>query len=124
MKKHACRTYFAIYGAKDAAALLSELGLGFENAQVRCNDSIMIGFNDTYNVDINEMFRVTLQSLFEKTALLAQLKDKYSLEYYLVGVPEIVSESDDPHQILGVNEEIVAFLYQSKTKLDLDYYVY
>ena len=122
MKKHACRTYFAIYGAKDAAALLSELGL--ENAQVRCNNSIMIGFNDTYNVDINEMFRVTLQSLFEKTALLAQLKDKYSLEYYLVGVPEIVSESDDPHQILGVNEEIVAFLYQSKTKLDLDYYVY
>ena len=60
MKKHTCRTYFAIYGAKDAAALLSELGL--ENAQVRCNDSIMIGFNDTYNVDINEMFRVTLQS--------------------------------------------------------------
>ncbi len=122
MKKHACRTYFAIYGAKDAAALLSELGL--ENAEVRCNDSIMIGFNDDYNVDINEMFRFTLQGLLEKTALLAELKEKYSLEYYLVGVPEIVSESDEPHQILGVNEDIVAFLYQSKTKLDLDYYIY
>ena len=122
MKKHACRTYFAIYGAKDAAALLGELGL--DKAQVRCNDSIMIGFNDDYNVDINQMFRVTLQSLFDKTALLSELKEKYSLEYYLVGVPEIVSESDDPHQILGVNEEIVAFLYASKTKLDLDYYVY
>ena len=122
MKKHACRTYFAIYGAKDAAALLGELGL--DGAQVRCDDFILVGFNDVYNVDINQMFRVTLQSLFEKTALLAQLKDKYSLEYYLVGVPEIVSESDDPHQILSVNEEIVAFLYASKTKLDLDYYVY
>ena len=122
MKKHACRTYFAIYGAKDAAALLGELGL--DKAQVRCDDFILVGFNDVYNVDINQMFRVTLQSLFDKTALLSELKEKYSLEYYLVGVPEIVSESDDPHQILGVNEEIVAFLYASKTKLDLDYYVY
>ena len=50
------------------------------------------------------------------------LKNKYNLDYYLVIKPEI--NINDIKQCLSLDDNIIEFLYLTKTHLDLDYYLY
>ena len=122
-KAHRCRTYFAIYGAEDINAICDALSLGKCDLQIE-NHGIRIGYNENYRTDINEMIRETLAPVIDKTEILSALAKELSLEYYLALVPEIASDSDEPNQMLSIDEDIIEFLYLTKTKLDLDYYVY
>lgn len=53
---------------------------------------------------------------------LNDLKNKYNLDYYLVIKPEI--NINDIKQCLSLDDNIIEFLYLTKTHLDLDYYLY
>lgn len=135
MKNHKCRTYFLITGNFDAKDILNTLDV--ENYEVfkkgeeykiskrkREFDEIKIGFNDKYNVDINEMIRETLKDVINKTDVLKMLKKEFNLDYALVLVPEIYSDSEEPNPLLSLDRDIIEFLYLTETDIDLDYYVY
>ena len=135
MKNHRCRTYFRIIGNIEVEELLSILNVKADKIinkgeinprskkEWEYND-IKIGFNDKYNVDINEMIRETLKNLIPQVETLAKLKKEHSLEYYLVLVPEIYSDSEEPNQYLSLERDIIEFLYLTGAEVDLDYYVY
>ena len=69
------------------------------------------------------MVRVTLKDLFGKEEILLSLKEKYALEYYLERVPTLESDSERPNQCLSLDFDIIEFLYKTRTRDDLDYYV-
>ena len=87
-------------------------------------NDVKIGFNDIYSIDINEMIRETLKNLIPQTEMLSKLKKEYSLQYYLVLVPEIYSDSEEPKQYLSLERDVIEFLYLTETEIDMDYYVY
>lgn len=135
MKNHKCRTYFRITGNFNTQEILKTLNVKADkiynkgeiiekSKRIRENDEITIGFNDEYDVNINVMLRKTLNDLTSKRELLLNLKKELNLEYYLVLVPEIYSDSDEPNQILSLESDIIEFLYLTKTEQDLDYYIY
>lgn len=135
MKNHKCRTYFRIISNFNSQEILNALNVKADkiynkgeiiekSKKIKENDEITIGFNDEYDVNINVMIRKTLKDLTSKTELLLNLKKELNLEYYLVLVPEIYSDSDEPNQILSLESDIIEFLYLTKAEQDLDYYIY
>lgn len=82
---------------------------------------LIIGRNERFNINVNEMLRVTLKDLLGKEELLFALKEKYGLTYYLERVPSLSVSEVNP--ILSLEEDIIRFLYLTKTIDDLDYYV-
>ena len=135
MKNHKCRTFFVIIGDFNAKDVLNALevdnyevfskGEAYKiSKRIRERDEIKIGFNENYNVDINEMIRATLKGLINKTDVLKTLKKELSIDYALVLVPEIYSDSEEPNPILSLDRDIIEFLYLTETDIDLDYYVY
>lgn len=82
---------------------------------------LIIGRNERFNINVNEMLRVTLKDLLGKEELLFTLKEKYGLTYYLERVPSLSVSEVNP--ILSLEEDIIRFLYLTKTIDDLDYYV-
>ena len=123
MKLHTCYTYFTAVGEVPVDVFLSALSLTEDQVTVG-RDRIEIGRCRTYSVNLNDMYRETIALLRGKERILSDLRCCYALSYYLVAVPEIVSDSEDPKPILSLEPDIVEFLYQSGTEHDLDYYVY
>ncbi len=135
MKKHSCRTHFRISGFFDVQNVLDALQVSPYRVVRRgdalpvanrfaVRDTIDIGFNNSYHVDVNEMIRVTLKDLIPKIDTLVELKKAHQLEYYLVIVPEIEHDSEEPAPLLSLDDDIIEFLYLTKTKHDVDYYIY
>jgi hypothetical protein len=70
------------------------------------------------------MIRVTLGDIIDKAELLCKMRVQMNYEYYLVIVPKIESDSDEPSPILSLDKDIIEFLYKSGAQHDLDYYIY
>lgn len=120
-----CLTYFRVMFDEnfDIKIFCENLGLDYEYYKKFGTDvSLEVGRNEVYDVDINKMVRITLKDLFGKEDILLELKEKYNLEYYLERVPCIYTESI--HPILSLDNDIIEFLYKTKTMDDLDYYLY
>lgn len=122
MKKHTCYTYFAVIGDVPADVFLSALSL--REGQITVGKGkLELGKCRSYSVNLNDMYRETLSLLLGKEQILEELRHRYRLSYYLVAVPEIVSDSEEPTPILSLEPDIVEFLYRSGTEHDLDYYI-
>ena len=125
---HTCLTYFYVDTSKsnnfDAKAFCKALDVDANCVEFCNNGGMRICKNDNFNVDINEMVRTTLASIWDKRTQLVELKNKYNLTYYLARVPHIYSSCDQPKPLLSLDADIVAFLYETGTIDDLDYYVY
>ena len=125
---HTCLTYFYVDTSKsinfDVQKFAETLGLDSANYNVMQNGNIRIGENNNYNVDVNAMARDTLCCVWDKQAMLVDLANNYNLTYYLVRVPHVYANCDLPKPILSLNADVVAFLQQTGTIDDLDYYVY
>ena len=125
---HTCLTYFYVDTSKannfDTNAFCNALSIDTNCVQLRDNGGMRIGANENYNVDINVMVRATLTNLWDKRQQLVELKNKYNLTYYLVRVPQIESNCDQPKPLLSLDADVVAFLQETTTLDDLDYYVY
>lgn len=85
--------------------------------------SFEMGRNDEYSVYVSDMIRVTLKDLFGKEKQIVELKEKYKLTTVLSIVPYIDSNSDLPKQCLSLDNDIIEFLHNTGTKMDLDYYI-
>ena len=126
MRKDTCYTYFMITGCTDPATLLEELEVtpySVTEREAGKSYDIKIGLCETYSLDVNDMYRVTLAELFGKEETLARLKQDLGLDYYLISVPELYRDNDGAHQILGLDYDIIEFIYLTKTVHDIDYYV-
>ena len=125
---HTCLTYFYVDTTKstnfDMATFCNVLNIDENCVQLRDNGCMRIGSNTQYNVDINVMLRTTLCPLWDKRNLLVELRNKYNLTYYLARVPHIYSSCDQPKPLLSLDADIVAFINETGTLDDLDYYVY
>lgn len=82
-----------------------------------------IGRNGDYNVYVSEMCRQTLKDLFGKEDRINALKAKYNLTTALSIVPHIAANGKTPNQCLSLDNDIIEFLYKTRTQMDLDYYV-
>ena len=122
-KRHGCRTYFYAIGEDFADEFIKELRLdeGFVKITER---GVKVGFNEDYSVNINDMFRKTLRRLMNKTELLSSLRERFDLEYFLIAIPELESESESPLPILSLDDDIIEFLYLTKAHHDLDISLY
>lgn len=125
---HTCLTYFYVDTTKstnfDLQNFVSTLGITTQNYQLRDNGCLRIGENNCYNVDANAMVKHTLAPIWDKRDALVALAKQYNLTYYLVRVPHIHANSDAPKPLLSLDADIVAFLHQTATHDDIDYYVY
>lgn len=146
MEKHSCKTYFSVgfeFDRVKNAALLKErrecspeeIGI-YNRAKVEKfivdnfgvtpewdRHRFIIGSNTTYCSDVNEMLAATLKDLFGKEDKIKEMQRAFSVTCTLEIVPYIASRSENPPQELSLNEGIIAFLYNSDTAMDLDYYV-
>lgn len=122
MCKHECKTYLRIIADE---CYLDNIAGCIEQFTFckRENNYVMAGVCDSYDVDVNVMFRQTLKGFFGREQTLLALQQKYLAEIYLVVVAQIVADSDEPHQILSLDRDIIEFLYKSGAEYDLDYYV-
>ena len=69
------------------------------------------------------MIRQTIKGLIGKEDKIKELKEKYNVSVVLEIVPYIDYDSDEPHQILSLDQDIIDFLSKSTIEMDLDYYV-
>lgn len=82
-----------------------------------------IGVNGDYDVDVNNMIRITLKDLIGKEETIKSIADNFDVDFCLHVVPYIVRDSDEPSQILSLDDDIIAFLHESGVSFDLDYYI-
>ena len=130
MEKY-CLTYFLVFAdAKtfDFADFCNCLELNFEKMQdwTVINDgvqSIEIGRNEVYDDDVNVMIRRTLKDLFGKEEILASLKTKYNLDFWLERVPIILVGENKPRQKLSLDADVITFMHNTGTRDDLDYHL-
>ena len=146
MEKHTCRTYFAIYfkfnEEKNLALLKERKECLPQDIDIFNKDQVeryiidnfdvkpewrrhhfVVGLNEEYDVDVNAMLRVTLKKLMGKESVIKGLCKLFDVSTSLVIVPRIASGSDMPNQMLSLDFDIISFLYESGTSMDLDYYV-
>ena len=117
-----CLTYFLVKYSNDnfIEDFCQQLNLDYENVKrFGTEETLELGRNEIYDHDINVMIRKTIKDLIGKEDTLLELKEKYNLEYYIERVPII----DGSHQILSLSDDIIEFMYKTKTKDDLDYHL-
>ena len=77
-----------------------------------------------FDIDINVMIRRSIKDLIGKEDVLLELKNKYNLTYYLERVAILMSGSDASIQKLSLDDDIIEFMYKTKTSDDLDYHIH
>lgn len=123
-----CLTYFLVKYDKENFSVkefCDKLGLDlsyFERWGTDC--TIEIGRNELFDLDINVMIRQSIKDLIGKEDILLELKNKYNLTYFIERVPLIISGSDNPIQKLSLDDDIIEFMYRTKTSDDLDYHIH
>ena len=124
---NSCLTYFLVKFHPhnfDLRVFCNRLGLDYnETLRFSTPGTIEIGRNEMYENDINIMVRETLKNLFGKEDILLELKARYELEYVLERVPRIHLNSKGDFPNLSLDEDIVEFMYKTRTIDDLDYLI-
>lgn len=82
-----------------------------------------IEVNRKYDVDINNMVRKTIKHFVGKEKEVKQMLQKLDAELSLEIIPYLCADSEYPNPILSMDKDIIAFLHQSGTELDIDYYI-
>lgn len=123
MEKHTCKTYFSVGFDGNAEELERFIVDNLGVTPGRDGRYFIIGGNSRYSPDVNKMLAVTLKDLFGKEDKIKEMQEKFSVTCALEIVPYIASSSEKPPQNLSLNAEIIDFLYNSGTAMDLDYYV-
>lgn len=122
---HKCLTYFLIDSSNkiNTNEIIKLLNINNNDIGKITEKSIEIGRCEEYDVNINNMIRVTIKELIGKEELLLKIKEEYNLNFYLSKVINIDNSCDEPMPILGIEEDIIEFLYKTKTIDDIDYYI-
>ncbi|MGN0814729.1 MAG: hypothetical protein ACI4MH_05825 [Candidatus Coproplasma sp.] len=120
--KNQCKTYLRVTADGQLEKICGQLSriapCKIEQGGIEC------GLNCEYDTDVNVMVRRTIKDLLGREQELKELQKTFSAQIWLVIAPQIVRDCEEPRQILSLEEDIIAFLYKSGVKPDLDYYVY
>lgn len=146
-RQHTCKTYFSVCFefdvARNAELLKARRDCSPEEIGIFRKDEVeafikeafgvvprwdrhhfVIGYNDTYDIDVNQMLHVTLKDLFGKQDQIRELQQKFPVTTVLEIIPHIIADSEEPKQCLSPDRDILDFLSESGTALDLDYYIF
>lgn len=121
-KKHSCRVYLSFF-AEEKLEQIKRLVLQITRDCTVKNNSLIVCMNDNYEVDVNAMARKCIKPFLGQESTLKRIQSEFSAEIWLVVVPEIIADSDEPKQILSLDKDVIEFLYKSGVKYDLDYYI-
>lgn len=125
MEKY-CLTYFLVEFDEnnfDKKEFCDKLGFTYEYVDYWGTEStIEIGRNEFYDDDINVMIRRSIKDLIGKEKALLELKEKFNLTYKLERVP-ILIKNKKIRQNLSLDDDIIEFMYKTKTSDDLDYFI-
>ena len=120
-----CLTYFLVkyddnFDMKD---FCEKLNLDYEYcSRFGTECTLEIGRNELFDSNINVMVRKSIKDLIGKENILLELKEKYNLEYFIERVP-IIKKENKPYLKLSLEDDIIEFMYKSKTSDDLDYFI-
>lgn len=73
-------------------------------------------------IDIDKLVGEIVDKLKDKIQIINELKDKYQLDSVLEIVIDIDTNPDQPTPALGHDLHTIDFLYQTRTKTDVDIY--
>ncbi len=145
MERNSCYTYFAIRGDFKHEDITKRLNLTPcdswntgdlsrfhppEKERRYTFSCWKYGICNDYDIDIPNMMRKTIKDLIPKKAELLKIREDYDAGLYLEVVPEIYVPKDDndtdyePHPVITPSRDIIEFLYETKTELDIDYYIF
>ena len=130
--KNSCYTYFRIVGEFDPDEITDFLQLKPEK-QWRIGDyrrdgtqydfaSWEIGKCTEYDVDVGNQMRKTIAPLIDKIDLLKQIYSAYDVSFYLEIVTYIYVGDTDP--CLSPPLDIIDFCHETRTEIDIDYYLF
>ena len=130
--KNRCRTYFAIKGDFNPTEICAALELSPNqswNASDLRRDGKPFGFsylefgtNEDYDVYTENQMRKTIAPFLDKIPLLNQIREHYGVEFYLTVVPELYV--DEVHPCLAPPLDVIDFCHATRTKIDIDLYLY
>ena len=129
---NSCYTYFCIIGNFDPDVISEKLSLTPERSR-RIGDKISggnvcssarweIGRCEEYDVHVENQMRKTISALLDKTDLLNQIREEFDVEFFLEIVPSIYV--DDITPCLAPPLDVIDFLHQTRTKIDIDMYLF
>ena len=86
------------------------------------NKNIISALIEEYDIETEKQMMRTISELIPKIEILNQIREKYDVEYFLRVVPEIYSYNS--HPCLAPSLEVIDFCHETRTKIDIDLYVY
>lgn len=131
MVKNSCLVYFSIKGEFVVEEISQILGLNPTNSHNKGDLNKVkkpyefavweYGTNNGYDVIVANQMRQTIKDLVPLKDKLCYIKNNYDVTMYLQVVPHVVAGQTAP--ALAPSQDIVEFLYQTGTELDIDLYV-
>ncbi len=132
MEKTHCYTYFAVTGTFNPDEISKRLNLQ-PTEKWAIGDSRKDGSKHTfsnwrygdcndYDVNVENQMRKTISNLISLKADLLRIKKDYDAHFRLQVVPRIYTNEISPN--LSPPRDIIEFLYETETNLDIDLYVY
>ena len=130
--RNACYTYFKIVGNFDPDIVSELLNLKPEKSwkigDLRRNGTRYdfacweIGRCEEYDVEVEKQMMKTIEVLQDKIHLLNQIREEYEASLFLVIVPTIYVNDINP--CLAPSLEVMDFCHATRTKIDIDLYIY
>ena len=132
MNKNTCYTYFKIVGNFDPSVITALLNIkpdeywsiGDKRRDGSAYDFALwtCGRCDEYDPLVENQMLKTITPLLDKIDILNKIREDYDVEFYLQVVPEVYVDGINP--CLALSLEIIDFCHATRTKLDIDLYVY
>lgn len=131
--KTSCYTYFRMAGdfkTEDISTLLSltpfksfDIGEMRRGGKGKYDFALWsYGYNADYTADVGEQLLDTIKDLEKRIDILNEIRNKYDVAFFLEIVPEMIV--DDTHPAIYFDEKIIEFCYLTKTRIDIDMYIY
>lgn len=130
--RNTCYTYFKIVGDFNPDEVSKILNLNPEKSwkigDLRRNGTkyefanLEIAKCDEYDPIVENQMRKTISVLQDKIPLLNQIRETFNVEFFLVIVPQIYAGGINP--CLSPSLDIIDFCHATRTKIDIDMYVY
>lgn len=130
--RNSCYTYFRIVGKFNPDDVSKRLNLTPEKAwkigDLRSNGtrydfaSWEIGRCSEYDFEVENQMRKTLSPLLDKIPLLNQIHEENEVDFVLEIVPTIYVGDKNP--CLAPPLDVIDFCHATRTKIDIDIYVY
>ena len=131
-KRNSCHTYFKIVGKFDPEEITARLGIEPTeswNANDLRRDGKPFGFAlwecgrcDEYDVYTENQMRKTIEGLLDKTDELNRIREDLGAELWLVVVPKLHVDEISP--CISPPLDVMDFCHATRTRLDIDLYLY